>query len=788
MGQGYTRNDTGNNIADGNIINAADLDGEFDAVEAAFNETTGHTHDGTAAEGAPITVLGPVQDFIASATEIKPKTTNTLDIGTNSLQFKDMYLEGTAYLDDIQAVGAVDITGDLDVDNININGNTISSTDTNGNINLVPNGTGEVNLTDNDKLTFGAGSDLQIYHDAASNATFIQESGTGNLIIDSSNLNMRNAAGTQSYLNATDGAEVTLRYAGSAKLSTTNTGVDVTGTVNITGDGDDLIVNSADYELVLLGNRGGTGVDLDKAFLRMKAQGTNTIVLDTAGNSYFNGGNVGIGTSSPGFKFQVQTDATTNVAMFDLIGVASVCGVTNAGGSAELRLAGQNLSFTGNGGAGAEHMRIDTSGNVGIGTSSPSESLTNRGNIFIETNSTSADSGNGLFWQSTTSGWTTSTAHAAIYGKRTDGSNGYLRFDTRQSGTTQEAMRIDSSGNLLHGKTVQSIGTVGVTLVNGQITATADGADAIRLNRKSSDGSIIDLRKDGTTVGSIGSEGSGSRLYIVQGDTGLGMQGDVDSIIPVSANGLSRGSAIDLGYSSIPFQDLYLSGNAYADNFIGTNDTNTFIAMTGSDLMRFYTGNSEHMRITSGGNVFFGCTAFPSASVAGFTINGTSSGNASSSGASTAAYNHLLFYNGNGIVGYISTSGSTTTYSTSSDYRLKTAVTYDWDATTRLKQLRPARFEWIADGDDAVPVDGFLAHEVQSVVPEAITGTHNGMRDEEYEVTPAVLDEDGNEVTPAVMGTRSVPDYQGIDQSKLVPLLVKTIQELEARITALEAN
>ena len=62
------------------------------------------------------------------------------------------------------------------------------------------------------------------------------------------------------------------------------------------------------------------------------------------------------------------------------------------------------------------------------------------------------------------------------------------------------------------------------------------------------------------------------------------------------------------------------------------------------------------------------------------------------------------------------------------------------------------------------------------------------MRDEEYEVTPAVLDEDGNEVTPAVMGTRSVPDYQGIDQSKLVPLLVKTIQELEARITALEAN
>jgi len=99
MGQGYTRNDTSNNIADGNVINASDLDGEFNAVDAAFNESSGHTHDGTADEGAPVTVLGPVQDFVASATEIKPKTSNTLDIGTASLQFKDMYLDGTAYID-----------------------------------------------------------------------------------------------------------------------------------------------------------------------------------------------------------------------------------------------------------------------------------------------------------------------------------------------------------------------------------------------------------------------------------------------------------------------------------------------------------------------------------------------------------------------------------------------------------------------------------------------------------------------------------------------------------------
>jgi len=120
-------------------------------------------------------------------------------------------------------------------------------------------------------------------------------------------------------------------------------------------------------------------------------------------------------------------------------------------------------------------------------------------------------------------------------------------------------------------------------------------------------------------------------------------------------------------------------------------------------------------------------------------------------------------------------------------------VVADWDATTRLKQLKPVRFNFIADADTTV--DGFLAHEVQTVVPEAITGTKDAMRDEEYEVTPAVLDDDGNEVTPAVMGTRSVPDYQGIDQSKLTPLLTKAlieavekIEALEARITALEAE
>ena len=135
-------------------------------------------------------------------------------------------------------------------------------------------------------------------------------------------------------------------------------------------------------------------------------------------------------------------------------------------------------------------------------------------------------------------------------------------------------------------------------------------------------------------------------------------------------------------------------------------------------------------------------------------------------------------------VGTVSVTTSSTSYNTSSDYRLKENVVEITGATERLKQLQPKRFNFIADPNTIV--DGFIAHEVQSIVPEAISGEKDAMKTEEYEVTPAELDEEGNVITEAVMGTREVPVYQGIDQSKLVPLLVATIKELEARITELE--
>jgi hypothetical protein len=103
----------------------------------------------------------------------------------------------------------------------------------------------------------------------------------------------------------------------------------------------------------------------------------------------------------------------------------------------------------------------------------------------------------------------------------------------------------------------------------------------------------------------------------------------------------------------------------------------------------------------------------------------------------------------------------------------------------RLAQIPVHRFNWIAN-PDGEKVDGFLAHEAQAVVPECVVGAKDGEKTEEYEVTPAVKGENGEVITPAVMGTRTVPVYQGIDQSKLVPLLVAAVQELSTRVAALE--
>ena len=226
---------------------------------------------------------------------------------------------------------------------------------------------------------------------------------------------------------------------------------------------------------------------------------------------------------------------------------------------------------------------------------------------------------------------------------------------------------------------------------------------------------------------------------------------------------------------------------------LGTAESNPHVrleAMYPTGVIKFFTNSAERMRVHSSGMVTV-ATNVANASDGGVVFN--TNGNVTcGNSAGSSGHEFGTFRRSGSQIGSITQSGTTgVSYNTSSDYRLKENVVEITNGIDRVKLLNPSRFNFISDSDTTV--DGFLAHEVQEVVPEAIAGAKDATKEEEYEVTPAVLDDDGNVVTEAVMGTRTVPDYQGIDQSKLVPLLTAALQEaitkieaLEARVTALE--
>lgn len=124
---GYVRADTANSIANGQTADADALDNEFDAIVAAFDSSTGHAHDGSSAEGSPIVVTGPAQDFVSGANAHYPKTNNLYDLGTNSLRWRDLHVSRDVLINGSAAITAGS-TSTLTNKTINLGNNTLVST------------------------------------------------------------------------------------------------------------------------------------------------------------------------------------------------------------------------------------------------------------------------------------------------------------------------------------------------------------------------------------------------------------------------------------------------------------------------------------------------------------------------------------------------------------------------------------------------------------------------------------------------------------------------------------
>jgi len=684
MGTGYTRNDVSNNIADGNIINASDLDGEFDAVESAFNSSTGHTHDGTAAEGGAITVVGPVQDLVVSATEVKPKTTNTLDLGTSGLLYKDAYLQGNMYFRDtalkivssadgqldidadvelelvaptvdidastavtvdtasttftstvFNVTGSANITGDLDVDNINIDGNTIISTDTNGAINITPNGTGAVNITATTNIT----GDLDVDNINIDGNTIISTDtngdinispdGTGTVVIDT-DLDVDNINVNGNTVSSTDtNGDINLSPNGTGTV-VINTDLDVD---NININGNTIISTDTNGNIALTPN--GTGevdiskVDIDSGAIDGVTLGTNSAVTeaqvdniningntisstDTNGNLTIdpNGtgnivldANVGIGTTSPAVGLQVEAGGEPTIRLNSSgLGVTADFKIESSGGILRTTTSHPLILKTNN----TEAMRIDSSGNVGIGTSSPGAKIdinsSTQGDVYFR-------GGTGSTRRLELSTFATSSAHAG-HDFNIASTGGTFSFSINGS----EAMRIDESGDV-------GIGTSSPSTPSGKCLTLYDSIIP-RLNFKnattgntSTDGSelyvsgnqfVIQNREASAIVFSTPTE----RMRIDgDGDVGIATSspnarlevedaGTTNSVIlKVTADNASP-YAFVVGNDTFSTTDT--DGMAI---WMGNTGEGTIDSRGTGAIMRFRTNGTEHMRIDSSGNV-----------------------------------------------------------------------------------------------------------------------------------------------------------------------------------------
>ena len=461
----------------------------------------------------------------------------------------------------------------------------------------------------------------------------------------------------------------------------------------------------------------GGSVDLLSASgqpITLSAGGSEKVRVTSAGL-------VGVGTSSPATLLEVRS-ATTNAARLRVTGTGTTAGNFRGyefgngsvfkGGLLQDESTDLISIFTP---VGGQSVNITSAGSVGIGTTSPGNLLTVSTNTdgttsLLKLHADADGVNNGLAGIKLSGN---AGDHAAyIYGGHSTSGNTFLSFYTdlyAGSHNPQEKMRLDANGRLLVG--TSSSGSNSTIVLQGSSVSSANESILRMANGSATPASGVDLGAI------IFSDNTHTNTAIIEaardGGTWSGSSKPTRLLFSVTADGASS-----------PTERMRIDnvGNLIINGSAATvNNSNSLVFLPGGFSV------TNHINGTASGSYY-----------AAFGYNGTTIGTITQNGTTAVAYN------------------------TSSDYRLKENVEPVTDGIARLQQLKPSRFNFIADPDKTV--DGFLAHEVQAVVPEAITGE----KDAE--------DEDGK------------PIYQGIDQSKLVPLLTAALQEAVAKIESLEAR
>jgi hypothetical protein len=428
-----------------------------------------------------------------------------------------------------------------------------------------------------------------------------------------------------------------------------------------------------------------------------------------------------------------------------------------------------NLSYTGTliGGTGVitigtNQFYKDANGNVGIGTASPN----NYGSSY-KTLALNSGSGGATFFDMLVNGTRTGTSFASAFEVGYGAVTPSIPLTFRTNDT--ERMRIDSSGNVGIGTTsparkLQVKGIVGLEAISGSTNTWENYTytdNSLRWNYNGSGADEMTIDSSGN-VG-IGTSSPYNKLEAFSSSDGGGV------FVRNTTNSNFRGYYIGAtGADNTSYGSLALNANTgELRSYVGPNSYGGF--------QTFYTAGSERMRIDSSGNLLIGTTAtnprdFTSGNGCALRATGgayefaTVDNNAMFINSTTSASGSVTFivFNQRGALrGSISTNGSTTSYNTSSDYRLKENVAPMQNALATVQALKPVTYTWKSTGEKS---QGFIAHELQAVVPDCVTGEKDA------------VNEDGS-IKP-----------QGIDTSFLVATLTAAIQEQQALIAQLQLD